>query len=62
LSAILSVVTTALAVWWVGHWPEMGRRYDAPNGAGASGTETPPEDASSLDLWKSIDEGRDPTV
>jgi len=63
LSAILSVVTAALAVRWVGHWPEMGSRYDAPRGAGASGgTEAPPEDASSLDLWKSIDEGRDPTV
>lgn len=62
LSAILSVVTAALAVWWVGHWPEMGSRYDAPSGAGARGTETPPEEASSLDLWKSIDEGRDPTA
>ena len=60
LSAVLSVVTTALAVKWVGHWPEMGSRYDAPGGAGAH--EPPPEDPSSLDLWKSIDEGRDPTV
>ncbi len=58
MSAVLSVVTTALAVWWVGHWPEMGSRYDAPGGAG----DAAPEDPSSLDLWKSIDEGRDPTV
>jgi uncharacterized membrane protein (TIGR02234 family) len=62
VGALLSVVTTALAVRWVGHWPEMGSRYDAPGGSGASGSEAPPEDASSLDLWKSIDEGRDPTV
>ena len=57
--ALLSVVASALAVRWVGHWPEMGSRYDAPGGAAAT---TPPEETSSLDLWKSIDEGRDPTV
>ncbi|HET8960139.1 Trp biosynthesis-associated membrane protein [Nocardioides sp.] len=59
VGALLSVVATALAVRWVGHWPEMGSRYDAPGGAVA---QTPPEETSSLDLWKSIDEGRDPTV
>ena len=57
--ALLSVVSTTLAVLWVGHWPEMGSRYDAPGAA--SGSEATPEDRSSLDLWKSIDEGRDPT-
>jgi uncharacterized membrane protein (TIGR02234 family) len=62
VGSVLSVVTTAAAVRWVGHWPEMGSRFDAPGGAGASGAEAPPEDPSSLDLWKSIDEGRDPTV
>jgi uncharacterized membrane protein (TIGR02234 family) len=60
VGALLSVVTTALAVRWVGHWPEMGSRYDAPGGPGRD--EAAPEDPSSLDLWKSIDEGRDPTV
>ena len=59
VAAVVSVVATTLAVWWVGHWPEMGSRYDAPGGAA---DEAPPEDPSSLDLWKSIDEGRDPTV
>ena len=60
VGAVLSLVSTAPAVLWVGHWPEMGSRYDAPGGA--SDSEAHPEDASSLDLWKSIDEGRDPTV
>jgi uncharacterized membrane protein (TIGR02234 family) len=60
VGALLSVVSTALAVWWAPAWPEMGSRYDAPGGRGDS--EAPAEDASSLDLWKSIDEGRDPTV
>ena len=58
VSAVVSVATTFLAVRWVPHWPEMGSRYDAPGGA----RETQPEDPTSLDLWKSIDEGRDPTL
>ncbi len=56
-----SVAATALAVRWVRHWPEMGSRYDAP-GAAAETAEPPPEDRSNLDLWKAMDEGRDPTA
>ena len=63
VAAVVSVVATTLAVWWVGHWPEMGSRYDAP---GAGGAETPadlpPEERTNLDLWKQLDEGRDPTA
>lgn len=56
----LSVAAAAAAVRFAPDWPEMGRRYDAP---GASrGSTTTEEEPSSLDLWKSIDEGRDPTV
>ncbi len=58
-AAVLSVVATALAVRWVRHWPEMGSRYDAPGAAPAD--DPPPEDASNLELWKAMDEGRDPT-
>ena len=60
VGALLSVAATALAVRLVPAWPEMGGRYDAPH-AGADGT-TRPEDASSVDLWKAMDEGRDPTA
>lgn len=68
--AVLSVVATALAVRWVGHWPEMGTRYDAPGAGGGIGTggrtdggaATAGEDQSSIDMWKSMDEGRDPTA
>lgn len=61
VAAVLSVAATLAAVRLVPGWPEMGTRYDAP------GTETPapavaPEDQSSLDLWKAMDEGRDPTA
>ncbi|MCB0894665.1 MAG: Trp biosynthesis-associated membrane protein [Nocardioides sp.] len=64
LGAALSVGATALAVLLAPAWPEMGSRYDAP-GTGAApdpAAARPPEDQSSLDLWKAIDEGRDPTA
>ena len=57
----LGVVAGVLAVLWAPAWPEMGSRYDAPG----SPTETPaaaPEEQRSLDLWKSLDEGHDPTA
>lgn len=60
-SAIL-LVTTTLAVAWCPAWPEMGSRYDAPGSAGAGADDVPPEDRSNLDLWKQLDEGRDPTA
>lgn len=59
VAAVASVVAAALAVAWAPDWPEMGRRYDAP---GVAPTEVPPEERSNLDLWKSMDEGRDPTA
>ena len=59
VTAIGSVVTSALAVVWSPQWPEMGSRYDAP---GAAREQVPAEEQSHLDLWKSMDEGRDPTA
>jgi uncharacterized membrane protein (TIGR02234 family) len=58
LAALASVALTALAVAWCPAWPEMGSRYDAP---GAAHGQTD-DDPSNLDLWKSLDEGRDPTA
>ena len=46
---------------WAPAWPEMGSRYDAPTAPVAT-SEAPPEEQSSLDLWKALDEGRDPTA
>jgi len=67
VAALASLVATALAVRWAPGWPEMGSRYDAPSGAGAGssaepGPPTDPAEQSSLDLWKAMDEGRDPTA
>ncbi|MDP2775892.1 MAG: Trp biosynthesis-associated membrane protein [Nocardioides sp.] len=56
--AVVSVLATVVAVLRVPQWPEMGSRYDAP------GDQAPlqsVEEPSSLDLWKAIDEGHDPT-
>ena len=60
LGAVVAVVAGVLAVAWAPSWPEMGSRYDAPGSAPAP--VAPPEEQSSLDLWKAMDEGRDPTA
>ncbi|PUA79124.1 Trp biosynthesis-associated membrane protein [Nocardioides currus] len=57
VAAVASVFTTAAAVRFTPAWPEMGARYDAPTGEGTAPTE--PE--GNIDLWKALDEGRDPT-
>jgi uncharacterized membrane protein (TIGR02234 family) len=59
--AIGSVATTALAVAWAPQWPEMGSKYDAPTAPPVT-SQAPPEEQSNLDLWKALDEGRDPTA
>jgi uncharacterized membrane protein (TIGR02234 family) len=56
VAAVVSLAATVLAVREVRDWPEMGSRYDAP---GAARVEDP---ESNLDMWKAIDEGRDPTA
>ena len=61
LGAVLALGAGVLAVLFTPAWPEMGRRYDAPADAGVT-SEAPPEEQSSLDLWKAMDEGRDPTA
>ena len=61
LGAVGAVVTTALAVRHAPRWPEMGRRYDAPAGAGPTAPPTA-EEQSNLELWKALDDGRDPTA
>ena len=53
VAAVVGVVASLAAVRFVGSWPEMGRRYDAPGAVAAP--------QSDLDLWKVMDEGRDPT-
>lgn len=59
-AAVVSVASAALAVAWAPAWPEMGRRYDAPGAAVERPAEV--EEPTNLDLWKAMDEGRDPTT
>lgn len=71
VSAMGALGAAVLGVRGVAGWPEMGSRYDAP-GSSSDGDEEPPSgsdqgvepqtDQSNLDLWRSIDEGRDPTA
>ncbi|HEU5036032.1 MAG TPA: Trp biosynthesis-associated membrane protein [Nocardioides sp.] len=60
LGALLSLVASVAAFVLAPAWPEMGSRYDAPGAVPAP--EAAPEEQSSLDLWKAMDEGRDPTA
>lgn len=74
VGTVASVVALAAAVRLAPCWPEMGTRYDAPTaGSGAEGTtadprpvdgdpETEPDGRRERDLWRALDEGRDPTV
>jgi uncharacterized membrane protein (TIGR02234 family) len=55
VGAVVSVIAAVLAVREVRDWPEMGSRYDAPGAAPVDDPE------SNLEMWKAIDEGRDPT-
>jgi hypothetical protein len=55
VAAVLGLAASALAVRWLPAWPEMGTRYDAP-GATAQHEQT------DLDLWRALDDGRDPTL
>lgn len=61
---VVSLVGAVAGVRLAKEWPEMGRRYDAPTtGPGHDAVpDVPLEEQSNLDLWKSIDEGRDPTA
>ena len=61
VGALLCVATTVLAVRWAPQWPEMGSRYDAPAATGVAAEQPEPAEQTSLDLWKAMDEGRDPT-
>jgi uncharacterized membrane protein (TIGR02234 family) len=55
LCSLVALGAAVAAVRFGRSWPEMSRRYDAPgNDDAVIRTDT--------DLWKALDEGRDPTV
>lgn len=60
VGCLVSCAAAVVAVVKAPGWPEMGRKYDAP--AGAAAPAVPLENQSSLDVWKALDEGHDPTA
>lgn len=63
LAAVLVLASAVLMVRLVRWWPEMGSRYDAPVPE-RSTTDTRADEVPSdnIDIWKALDEGRDPTA
>lgn len=59
VAALVSAAAFAAAVVLAPDWPEMGTRYDAPGAAQEARARKEPE--TSLDLWRAIDDGDDPT-
>ncbi len=64
LGSVVAVAAGVAAYLFAPSWPEMGSRYDAPSAAPTAdaGDSTPAENRSSIDLWKQLDEGDDPTA
>jgi uncharacterized membrane protein (TIGR02234 family) len=58
VASVVGVAAFAAAVRLARDWPTMSTRYDAP-GAAAEGAEEP---HTSQEIWKAMDEGRDPTT
>lgn len=59
VAALLVLASTLLGLRLVRTWPEMGSRYDSPAGAREATTEQPTDN---IDIWKALDDGRDPTA
>jgi uncharacterized membrane protein (TIGR02234 family) len=58
-AAALTLAAFAVAVATSPHWPAMGTRYDAPaTRQGPAGAEAVTEQ----DMWRALDDGRDPTA
>jgi len=53
LGALLAAAAFAVAVVRAPRWPAMGNKYDAPSAR--------PAPATDEDMWRALDEGRDPT-
>lgn len=62
VGALVALAAGIAGVRLVSSWPEMGRRYATPTGGPVEPTAAPPEERTSIDLWKAMDEGHDPTT
>jgi uncharacterized membrane protein (TIGR02234 family) len=55
VASLVALAAAVLALRHSGSWPEMGSRYDAPVARPRI------EELDDVDLWRAIDQGRDPT-
>jgi uncharacterized membrane protein (TIGR02234 family) len=63
VGALVSAVAFVGALAKAPSWPEMSSRYDAPaSGSSGSVASRPSEELTDAELWKALDEGRDPTA
>lgn len=61
VGAVLAAAAFVVALRSASGWPEMSRRYDAPAAGNAPAAGATDGDAAPADLWRALDEGRDPT-
>jgi uncharacterized membrane protein (TIGR02234 family) len=57
VASVAALAASGAALRWCRAWPEMGSRYDAPVSPGTQDPATMDE----ADLWRALDQGRDPT-
>lgn len=65
VAVLLLLPAHAIALRRAPRWPAMGSRYDAPSSRAGGATAEPealPTEADPIDVWRAIDEGRDPTT
>lgn len=60
VGAVVTGAAFVVALREAPRWPEMSGRYDAPTGAAAEPAARS-EEPSAGELWRALDEGRDPT-
>ena len=61
VGAVLAAAAFVVALRSAAGWPEMSRRYDAPAAGSGPAAGATDGDAAPADLWRALDEGRDPT-
>jgi uncharacterized membrane protein (TIGR02234 family) len=64
VGAVVTLVSFLVAVVAAPGWPAMGSRYDAPVARSGDHTGDPasPAPVTEQDMWKALDDGRDPTA
>lgn len=61
VGGVLALAGFLVAVVAAPGWPEMGTRYDAPTARAGGASGSPGERPTEQDMWRALDDGRDPT-